>query len=243
MMKLFPCLAVVAVAASLACRPPEFEKFAEAPPVVEVAVTIAARVKDAPDLEREFAAALRARLALYATVVPEGVTPPRDAVRLKVEIDKMSRKKTDAVAIGAGAAIAAGTIHTISRGSSRRGGGGSDFMAILDAILFGLDLASDIEARQQSRAAYLGFYPPKIAGLITLERPGDKRPIFIEGLKSSPIIEAMSPIRDIGDTAAVDAEVARALAKVVMGKLRATFDWRAFDTPSWYEPPKAKQSE
>jgi hypothetical protein len=214
--------------------------------VVEVAVTVAAKADDAQDLEREFAAALRARLSSYTTVVPDGVAPPEGAFRLSVEIDKMSRKKIDAAAVGAGAAVAMGAAHAVSRASGGyRGSGGSDFFAILDAILFGLNVASDIEARQQYRAARLGYFPPRISGLVTLGHiDGDyKKPIFIEGIKSSRVIDALSPISGIGDPSAVDAELARALAKVVVGKLKDVFDWRASAVPSWYESPDAPRPD
>ena len=245
-MRLVPCLAVLAAVASLACRPPEFNALSQSPPVVDVAVAITAKDDDAQDLEKEFAAALRAKLASYATVVPEGVKPPDGAFRLMVEIDKMSRKKINAAAVGAGAAVAMGAAHAVSRSSGRYGrSGGSDFLAILDAILFGLDIASDIEARQQYRAAYLGYFPPRISGQITLERIGGeyKKPIFIEGIKSARVIDALSPINGVGDQGAIDAAVAKAIAKVVVGKLKDAFDWRASAVPSWYESPDATRPD
>jgi len=243
-MRVVPCLAVLVAVASLACRPPEFNALSQSPPMVEVVVTVAAKADDAQDLEREFAAALRARLSSYATVVPDGVAPPKGAFRLSVEIDKMSRKKIDAAAVGAGAAVAMGAAHAVSRAS---GGyrGSSDFFAILDAILFGLNVASDIEARQQYRAVLLGYFPPRISGMVTLGHidGGYKKPIFIEGIKSSRVIDALSPINGIGDPSAVDAELARALAKVVVGKLKDVFDWRTSAVPSWYEPPDATKPD
>ena len=238
-MRVVPCLAVLAAVASMACRQPEFSAVSQSPQVMQVAVTVAAKIEDARDLEREFAAALRARLASYATVVPEGVTPPKGALRLTVEIDKMSRKKIDPVAVGAGAAIAMGATRAASRAGRHWGGGGNDILSTLDVALFGLDVAFNMDAKQQYRATYLGFFPPRISGLITLSHiDGDyKKPILIEGLKSARIIDALSPINDIRDQGAVDAAVARAIAKVVVGKLIDTFNWRASDIPSWYEPP------
>jgi hypothetical protein len=238
-------LAVLAVVVSLACRPPEFRAILQSPQVVEVVVTVAAKTNDALDLEREFASALRARLASYATVVPEGVTPPKGALRLTVEIDKMSWKRVNAAAVGAGAAIAMGATRAASRGYRYWGGGGNDFLAAMDMILFGLDVAFNIEGNQQYRAAYLGFFPPRISGLITLSHiDGDyKKPLLIEGLKSARIIDALSPISDIRDQGAVDAEVARAIAKVVVGKLIAALDWRASEIPTWYEPTDAARPD
>jgi hypothetical protein len=224
--------------ASLACRPPEYRVLSQSPQIVDVAVKVTAHADDALDLEREFAAAIRARLSSYATVVPEGVAPPEGALRLNIEIDNMSRKKVDAAAVGAGAAVAVGTAHVITRRRGYRGRGGNDFFAALDAIMFGLDVAANIEAKQQYRAALLGFVPPRISGLMTLGRLGDgERTIFAEGIRSGTVTDALSPISAVGDQAAVDAEVARALAKVIVAKLRAAFDWRASAVPSWYEPP------
>lgn len=233
-MRVMPFSFVATILLTLpACRPPEYRSFQQSPPTVEVLVSIRAGA-DAGGLEREFAAALRARLASLVTVVPEGVTAPSGSTLLKIEIDSISRTNVSPAAVGAATGVAIGVISAASSRDRVRGDG---LISVLDGLLWGLAVASDVEASQRHKSTMLGYVPPKIKGLITMGNPNGPRPVYAEKISSKSVIDEMRPLRESEryDPSYLNDELARAFASAVVIKLQRRFGWPASSTLSWYE--------
>ncbi|MCL1892832.1 MAG: hypothetical protein FWG02_01175 [Holophagaceae bacterium] len=233
-MKIAPCFVVSVLLFTLACRNPEYKAHQRSTPTLTVNVSIKT-VAGASGLERELAAALRARLATLVTVVPEDVEPPNDALVLNVEIDGISQAQVSPLAVGAVAGTAVGVM---AASSSRSNVGSGGLFSLLEGLVWGLNIASEVHAGQQRKAMMLGYVPPKIKGLITMGGAGQPRSVYIERISSKAIINEMQPLRESEryDQSYLNDELARAFASAVSIKLQRKFGWPAKNTASWYAP-------
>jgi hypothetical protein len=232
-MRFAPLLAISALLASFACKAPEDKQFREAPPPVEVSVSFKADTAAGLDTERELAAALRARLAGFVTVVPEGTVAPPGAVRLEIEINRVRRGRISPVFIGAAVGVTVGILSAFS--------GNRDGIATLDGLYHGLWAASEAEAGQARNEQKLGYVPPRLGGLVSLGHPGNSRPLFMSRIPTWAIIDQMAPLRqgERHDPAAINEALARAFATAIVNMLQERFEWKAAGTPSWYEAPES----
>ena len=207
---------------------------------MEVAVSIRTNVADVEDVEKEIAAALRARLAIFVTVVPEGVTPPPDAVRLDIEIDRIVRSNVSPAAAGVATGAAVAVLRAASSGRREHGSG---IVALLEGLYWGLMVASDVDDMQRHRTNMLGYVPPRINGLISLGHPEKPSSIYTDKIPARAVIDEMAPLRDGErfDYASINEEVARAFARAVTNKLQQKFSWYPKRTPSWYEPLESQR--
>ena len=113
-----PLLAVPALALLVACVRPEVEAFRQAPAPIAVAFEVPADVQGRTDISKEYAAAIRARLATRATVIPEGVQGPANAATLRVTITDVreGRRSGDPspVAVGVTTGVVVGTLNALA---------------------------------------------------------------------------------------------------------------------------------
>ena len=229
--RITPFLATLALLLSLACKSPEFKEFKQSPPMIDVTVSILDGVGDVSHIEKEVAAALRARLATLVMVVPDGTEAPPDAVNLLVEIDQIKRGKVSPVAAGATAGVAVTMLGAAV-------GGRHNATNIIDGLFYGLWVGSEVAANQRHQASMLGYVPPRVKGMITLTRPEYHWPIMKESIKPRSVINEMTPLDDgdQGDIVIINEKIARAIARTVTNKLQAKFDWQGNAAPTWYRP-------
>ncbi|MDP2876532.1 MAG: hypothetical protein Q8O00_10140, partial [Holophaga sp.] len=76
----FPLMVLVA------CQRPEVDAFRRNPQPIRLTFSVPASVPEGEDVAKEYAAALRGRLASRTMVVPEGVKAPENAAELRVTI-------------------------------------------------------------------------------------------------------------------------------------------------------------
>ena len=85
-MRRAPWLFIPSILLVLGCTRPEVEAFRRQPAPVSVTVSLPSGLADREAFQKEYASALRARLATRVVVVPEGVKPPVGAAQLQVVI-------------------------------------------------------------------------------------------------------------------------------------------------------------
>jgi hypothetical protein len=224
-MRYITYLAILTLLVLFGCKTAEYNSFQQAPPPVEVSVSIKANVLGAEDMERELAAALRARLASLVTVVPDGVEPPPDAVRLDIEINRVRRGGVSPAAVGAATGVAAALL-------SRDSGGG-----LINGLFWGLWASQEAKNSQHHEALRLGYVPPRLNGLISLNHHGSPKPFFMDSIPTRAIIDQLPPLgyEERYNLASVNEALARAFAVAIVDKLQNKFDWSGMKTPSWYE--------
>lgn len=213
-----------------ACKRPELESFRAQPTPVTVSYSVSAAVPDAQALEREYAAALRARLATRISVVPEGAAEPAHPVRIKVRIQDMEFKaQTDPAKVGVatGAAITALGVVT------------GDRNAMFHGFFWGLWAGGNASAaarasRQEDR--YLGYRPHQMTAEILMTQDGVSEPLCELRVGASEVVDAMDPLRgrDRDDEVRIREEEAKAMARVVVAKLQDRFGWTAKPNPTFY---------
>ena len=89
-MRRAPWLFIPSILLVLGCTRPEVEAFRRQPAPVSVSVSLPSGLTDREAFQKEYASALRARLATRVVVVPEGVKPPVGAAQLQVVIRDLS---------------------------------------------------------------------------------------------------------------------------------------------------------
>jgi len=224
--------AIPALILSFACIKPEYKSFQQPQSPLEVTVSIKTNLDDVQYLEKEFAAALKSRLANFVMVVPHGVTPPPDAMRLDIEIDSITHKSTSPTAIGAVTGMAIGTLVATSNSRNQNG-----FLTILYGLAHGLQIGAEVEAAQRHRDYMRGYIAPKITGMVSLSLPNSSKPLYAETIPTRAVIDEMSPM-SVGklDYNSINEELVRAFARTMANKLQSRFNWYIKGTQSWYEP-------
>jgi len=170
-MRVLPYLAIPALVFSAACKGPEYATSQHFTAPVEVVVSINAGAianaasNDIRYMEKEFGAAVRARLANFVTVVPDGVAPPPGSARLVVEIEGITQGQISATTAGAATGMAIGLL----------GAAAGDRDAVLNGLFWGLYTGAVVSDAQRSRARMLGYRPPRINSYLSLAYPNNSK--------------------------------------------------------------------
>jgi hypothetical protein len=224
------CLALL-----VACQRPEVEAYRQHPRPMVVACAVTPDGPGAKDFAATLEAALRVRLATRVEVVPEGITPPADAVRLEVQLERKGILKS-----GSGAAVGWGV--GVSVGALSAAAGDRDWF--FDGLFWGLFAGSNAEA-SQDRFGWLGYYPDRIEAQVRLMEAGDPEPLAVESLDTGDILPALEPLRggDGSDETRVEEAEAQAFARVLVGRLTERFQWRRGPARYYGAPALAPEAE
>ena len=201
----------------LGCTRPEVEAFRQRPTPVSVSVSMPAPLQDREGFQKEYASALRARLATRLVVVPEGVPPPPGAAELQVDIRiSAAPGQPSPAAIGVTTGVAIGAL---SAASGNRGWG------VMDGLFWGLFFGTHAAAHQDRTQYRLGYRPQAVSAQVRLMQPGNPEPLWTDSVDPSEVVEAMDPLprgsRD--DDGRIREEEAKGFARVVVQKLSAYF--------------------
>ncbi len=225
-------LALIAVPAILlitACQRPEVVAYTQHPRPVVVACTVRPDAPGSKDFAATLEAALRVRLASRVMVVPEGVAPPPDAVRLEVNLERKGivKHRSNAGAVGVGVGASVGVLGAMA--------GDRDWF--FDGVFWGL-FAGNSVAANQDRYDWLGYYPDDLDSEARLMDAGNPEPLAVEAIDTNDLIQALEPLRgDQGsDEIRVQEAEAQAYARVLVGRLGETFKWHR-GAPSYYGVP------
>lgn len=226
MKRLFATLPVILL---LACQRPEVEAFKRSPAPIVVSFAIPKDIPQGEEVRKEYAAALRARLATRTTVVPEGVSAPGDAAELRVTITEMRvarRADPSPATVGVVTGVAVGALSALA--------GNRD--AIFDGFFWGLWAGGNASASRRNDMARLGYRPQQMEAQVGLYRAGDPEPLDAFAIEPSEVIDAMDPLRDSDkeDEFRIREEEAKAFARVVVFKVQERFKWLPLAKPSWY---------
>lgn len=214
------------------CQRPDVDAFLQHPTPVTVQVRMPREVPDRDNYQKEYAAALRARLATRLVVVPEGVTPPAGAVQLQVDIRDLSHgSRTPSPAV-VGAATGA-TVGVLSAVAGNREG------AFFDGLFWGLWAGTNAAADRDRTDYRLGYHPNRIRAQVRLVKPGDPEPLWVASVDPYEVVEAMDPlppgIRDDPDR--ILEEEAKGFSRVVVRKLSEDFHMLRVTEQRFYMPP------
>lgn len=220
-------LAVFPLIFLLACQRPEVEAFKRNPAPVAITFEVPATVPAGPEVAKEYAAALRARMATRTMVVPEGVKAPENAAELRVKITgwRGEGSKPSPGAVGAITGVAVGTLSALA--------GNRD--AVFDGFFWGMWAGSQTAAARD-REARLGYQPQRVDAQVALYRAGDPEPLLAFAVEPYEVIDAMDPLgrADREDEFRIREEEAKAFARVVVFKIQERFNWLPLAKPSWY---------
>lgn len=214
-----------------ACQRPDVEAFRQHPHPVVVACTVRPEAPGSKDFAATLEAALRVRLATRVMVVPEGVTPPSDAVRLEVDLERHGivshSGHAGAVGVGVGA-----TVGVLSAAAGDR-----DWF--FDGLFWGL-FAGNSAAADEDRYGWLGYYPDDLSSEAHLMQAGNPEPLAVESISTSDILQALEPLRgnEGSDETRVEEAEAQAYARVLVNRLGERFQWNR-SAPSYYGAPAA----
>ena len=204
----------------VACQRPEVEAFRQHPRPLVVACVVTPDAPGAKDFAATLEAALRVRLATRLTVVPEGVAPPPDAVRLEVKLERrgiVNGSGSSGAAVGLGVGTTVGVVSAAA--------GNRDWF--FDGLFWGL-WAGSSTAAEQDRYAWLGYYPDRIRSEARIMEANDSEPLAVESITTEDLMPALEPLRgDEGsDEVRVQEAEAQAYARVLVGRLTERFQWR-----------------
>lgn len=226
-----PLLAVPALALLVACVRPEVEAFRQAPAPIAVAFEVPADVQGRTDISKEYAAAIRARLATRATVIPEGVQGPANAATLRVTITDVreGRRSGDPspVAVGVTTGVVVGTLNALA--GNRNAG--------FEGFWWGLWAGTHAAAHQRHASDRLGWAPRRVTAVVDLVQPSaGTSPLASFDVDSQEVIDAMDPLSraDAEDDGRIREEEARAFSRVVVWKLQEQFGWTPKPRPSFW---------
>lgn len=217
------------------CRRPDVEGFLRQPPPVAVTVNMPSDVPDREGYRKEYAAALRARLATRLVVVPEGVTPPEGAARLQVDIHDLSPAPGSPrpAVVGATTGVAVGLL---SAAAGHREG------AFFDGLFWGLWAGSNAAAERDRTDDRLGYRPSRIRAEARLIQPGNPEPLWVTSVDPYDVVASMDPLpsgsRDDADR--IREEEAKGFARVVVRRLSEDFHMMAVSEQRFYQPPAPK---
>ncbi|GLH71897.1 hypothetical protein GETHLI_03990 [Geothrix limicola] len=233
-MRRAPWLFLAPIVFVIGCTRPEVEAFRQRPAPVSVAVSLPAGLEDREGFQREYASALRARLATRVVVVPEGVKPPVGAAELRVEIRNISPapSQPSAAAVGVATGVTVGAFSTMS---GNRGWG------VMDGLFWGLWAGTHAAMHRDRVQDRLGYEPQVVRAEVSLLQAGNLEPLWVESIGPAEVVEAMDPLppgyRD--DDGRIREEEARGFARVVVAKLSSYFQWTRFTDQRFYEDPSA----
>lgn len=231
-----PWLFIPSILLVLGCTRPEVEAFRRQPAPVSVSVSLPSGLADRESFQKEYASALRARLATRVVVVPEGVKPPVGAAQLQVVIRDLSPApgQPSPAAIGVATGVTVGAISALS---GNRGWG------VVDGLFWGLWAGSHASMHRERVQDRLGYVPTVVRAQVSLVQPGNPEPLWVESIEPVEVVEAMDPLprgyRD--DDGRIREEEARGFARVVVQKLTAYFQWTRFTEQRFYEDPAPKR--
>lgn len=230
-------IAVLPLVLTVACTRPEVEAFRKSPEPIVVSFQVPDSVPGKSEVAKEYAAALRARLAMRATVVPAGVPAPHQAAELRVRITgwREVQKGPSPGAVGAITGVAVGAISALA--------GNRD--AAFDGFYWGM-WAGSHAAAERDREARLGFRPQRVEAQVAVYRAGDPEPLMAFAVEPYEVIDAMDPLGrgDRDDQFRIREEEAKALARVIVFKIQEKFQWRPLPEPSWYgEKPRLVEED
>ena len=212
---LLPACLVVLVA----CQRPEVEAYRQHPRPVVVACSVVPDAPGSKDFAATLEAALRVRLATRVTVVPEGVTPPPDAVRLQVNLERrgLMRSSSTSGAVGIGVGASVGALSAVA--------GNRDWF--FDGLFWGL-WAGTNAAETEDRYAWLGYYPDRISSEAKLMEANDTEPLAAESIDTEDILSMLRPLGpgEGSDEVRVEEAEAEAYARVLVGRLSERFQWQ-----------------
>lgn len=237
-MRRAPWLFIPSILLVLGCTRPEVEAFRQRPTPVTVSVELPAGLADREPFQKEYASALRARLATRAVVVPEGVKPPVGAAQLQVVIRDLSPAPSQPSAAAVGVATGV-TVGALSAASGNRGWG------IVDGLFWGLWAGSHAAMHRERVQDRLGYLPTVVRAQVSLVQPGNPEPLWVESIEPVEVVEAMDPLprghRD--DDGRIREEEAKGFARVVVQKLSAYFQWTRFTEQRFYEDPARRRAD
>lgn len=220
-------VAVAPLVLLLACQRPEVEAFKRNPAPIVVTFTVPASLPSGEDVAKEYAAALRARLASRTMVVPEGVKAPENAAELRVNIAgwRSGDGMPSPGAVGAITGVAVGALSAMA--------GNRD--AVFDGFFWGM-WAGTHAAAARDREARLGYRPQQVDAQVALYRAGDPEPLASFAVEPYEVIDSMDPLgrADREDLFRIREEEAKALARVVVFKVQERFNWLPLPKPSWF---------
>jgi hypothetical protein len=222
----------------LGCTRPEVEAFRQRPTPIQVSVSMPSTLADHDGFQKEYASALRARLATRVMVVPEGVKPPAGAAELQVDIRDVTPAPSSPspAAIGVATGVTVGTLSAIS---GNRGWGA------VDGLFWGLWAGSHAAMHQERTRDRLGYRPQVVRAQVRLVQVGLSEPLWVSSIEPLEVVEAMDPLpygsRD--DDGRIREEEARGFARVVVQKLSADFQWVRLTEQRFYQDPAAKKDE
>ena len=235
-MRRAPVLLLAPLMLVLGCTRPEVEAFRQRPTPVSVTVSLPERLADREGFQKEYASALRARLASRVMVVPEGVKPPVGSVELQVDIRDISPApgQPSPAAVGVVTGV---TVGALSAFSGNRGWG------VVDGLFWGLWAGSHAAMHQERTRDRLGYRPQVVRAQVRLMLPGNPEPLWVDSIEPVEVVEAMDPLprgyRD--DDGRIREEEAKGFARVVVQKLSAYFQWVRLTEQRFYEDPAAKK--
>lgn len=220
----------------VACRRPEVEAFQREPAPLVVAFQVDDRslARDGEAVGQEYAAALRARLATRATVVPERTAAPSPHVRLEVRVDRRDLKqggRPDPAKVGVATGVIVGTLSAMA--------GNRD--AFADGLWWGLWAGMETAHHNRHHRWWREVVPPNlIQGHVRLVQEGIEEPLWAFTVEPEEVLDAMDPLRhaDKDDPQRVREEEARGFARVVVGRLAERFQWPLRREPSWFRSPE-----
>lgn len=226
-------LAVAALALALGCQPPEVEAFRQRPLPIVVKMDVPTSIPGSEAIKREYEAALRSRLATRTTVVVDGAVPPPAAAELRVAVSDIrpARGEPSAAAVGLATGVAVGTLSALL--------GSRD--AAFDGLWWGLWAGTNAAADRRAERRSLGYRPNRISAVAYLVQPASAapgRPVTLAefDVSGTEVIESMSRLTpaEQDDPGRIREEEARALARVVVGRLERQFGWSVKDPPSYF---------
>lgn len=226
---------VIPILFAFGCTRPEVEAFRQRPAPIQVSVSLPSGLADRDGFQKEYASALRARLATRVVVVPEGVKPPVGAAELQVDIRDISPAPGQASPAAIGVATGV-TVGVLSAASGNRGWG------VVDGLFWGLWAGSHASMHRERVQDRLGYRPQVVRAQVRLMQPGNPEPLWVEAIEPVEVVEAMDPLpygsRD--DDGRIREEEAKGFARVVVQKLSATFQWPRFAEQRFYEDPATR---
>lgn len=234
-----PWLFIASFLFILGCTRPEVEAFRQRPTPVHVTVSLPSGLEDRESFQKEYASALRARLATRVVVVPEGVKPPAGASELEVFIQDISpaRDQPSAAAVGVATGVTVGVLSAVS--NNHRGWG------LADGLFWGLWAGTHASLHRERVADRLGYRPQTVRAQVRLMQPGNPEPLWVESIEPVEVVEAMDPLpsgyRD--DDGRIREEEAKGFARVVVQRLSAYFRLTRFADQRFYEDPSARREE
>lgn len=234
-----PILALPALLLATACVRPEVEAFRQSPAPIAVVFETPQDLPGRVEIGKEYAAAIRGRLATRATVIPDGVQGPANAATLRVTVTELREGRRGAdpspVAVGVTTGVVVGALNAMA--GNRNAG--------FEGFWWGLWAGTHAAAHQRHATDRLGWAPRRVNAEVELLQPssGTREPLLAFEVDSQEVIEAMDPLSraDAEDDGRIREEEARAFSRVVVWKLQEHFGWSPRPRPSFWGERRAEE--